>query len=68
MIEPEWAKKFMVDTNEKGIELARSNEVNYAFFMESPSIEYVQHRICDLEQAGGLIDQKAYAIGYAKSE
>nr|QGW50274.1 gustatory receptor 19 [Chouioia cunea] len=67
MIDPEWMKKWMVDTNEKGIDLAKSDQVNYAFFMESPSIEYVQHRICNLEQAGGLIDQKAYAIGYAKN-
>ncbi|XP_058806173.1 glutamate receptor ionotropic, kainate 3-like [Phymastichus coffea] len=65
MIDPEWWKKWMVDTNDQGIALVAGEENNYAFFTESPTIEYVQHRICNLEQAGGLIDQKAYAIGFA---
>jgi ionotropic glutamate receptor len=61
----EW-EKWMVTSNDQAIHLAKTE--NYAFIMESSSIEYIQYRECDLEQAGPLIDQKSYAIAYAKSE
>ncbi|XP_011500631.1 PREDICTED: glutamate receptor ionotropic, kainate 3-like, partial [Ceratosolen solmsi marchali] len=60
----EW-EKWMVTSNDQAIHLAKTE--NYAFIMESSSIEYIQYRECDLEQAGPLIDQKSYAIAYAKN-
>lgn len=60
----EW-EKWMVDSTEAGKKLVLSD--NYAFLMESSSIEYIQERECELEQAGGLIDQKSYAIAYRRS-
>ncbi|GIY86729.1 glutamate receptor ionotropic, kainate 2 [Caerostris extrusa] len=35
---------------------------NYAFLMESTSIEYETHRNCELTQIGGLLDTKGYGI------
>ena len=65
MSSKEW-EKWMVDSNEEGKNLVLKE--NYAFIMESSSIEYIQERECDLEQAGGLIDQKSYAIAYRRSK
>lgn len=59
----EW-EKYMVSTNDEGKKLALKGD--YAFFMESSTIEYIQYRECELEQAGPLIDQKSYAIAYAE--
>lgn len=42
-------------------------EGNYAFFMESTSIEYIVERYCNLTQIGGLLDQKGYGIAIAKN-
>lgn len=61
----EWSR-YMVDSNDAGQKLAKKE--NYAFLMESSTIEYVQYRECELEQAGPLIDQKSYAIAYAECE
>lgn len=58
-------EKYMVSSPDQGIKLAQTE--NYAFIMESSSIEYIQYRLCDLEQAGPLIDQKSFAIAYKKS-
>ncbi|XP_016838483.1 glutamate receptor ionotropic, kainate 3 isoform X1 [Nasonia vitripennis] len=58
-------ERYMVTDTEDGIRLAQ--EENYAFIMESSSIEYIQYRKCDLEQAGPLIDQKSFAIAYKKN-
>jgi len=49
-----------VESNAKGIE--RVKKGNYAFLMESISIEYEVQRNCDLVQIGGLLDQKGYGI------
>lgn len=40
---------------------------NYAFFMESVSIEYTVERNCNLTQIGGLLDSKGYGIALAKN-
>lgn len=34
----------------------------YAFFMESSTIEYQVERHCELTQVGGLLDSKGYGI------
>jgi hypothetical protein len=36
--------------------------VQYAFLMESTTIEYVIERECDTTQIGGLLDSKGYGI------
>ncbi|KAL7304917.1 hypothetical protein TKK_0002715 [Trichogramma kaykai] len=40
---------------------------NYAFLMESSSIEYISERECNLTQIGGLLDQKGYGIAMKKN-
>ena len=49
-----------VHQNSLGYE--RVKKGNYAFLMESTSIEYEVQRNCELEQIGGLLDQKGYGI------
>jgi ABC-type amino acid transport substrate-binding protein len=39
---------------------------NYAFLMESASIEYIVERNCNLTQIGGLLDSKNYGIATRK--
>ncbi|CAL1283897.1 unnamed protein product [Larinioides sclopetarius] len=39
---------------------------NYAFFMESASIEYLSERECDLTRIGDLLDSKGYGIATKK--
>uniref|UniRef100_T1H3L3 Ionotropic glutamate receptor C-terminal domain-containing protein n=1 Tax=Megaselia scalaris TaxID=36166 RepID=T1H3L3_MEGSC len=41
---------------------------NYAFLMESTSIEYQLARLCNLTQVGGLLDEKGYGIAMRKSK
>ncbi|KAK6187489.1 hypothetical protein SNE40_005502 [Patella caerulea] len=38
-------------------------EGNFAFLMESTTIDYVIQRNCELMQVGGLLDTKGYGIG-----
>lgn len=40
---------------------------NYAYLMESASIEYIVERNCNLTQIGGLLDTKGYGIATRKS-
>lgn len=47
-----------VESNDKGVERVKKGE--YAFLMESTSIEYIVERECDLYQVGGLLDSKGY--------
>lgn len=54
-----------VQSNDKGKEEVEKG--NYAFFMESTSIEYTIERNCNLTQIGGLLDSKGYGIGLAKN-
>lgn len=60
-------KKLMQETNAAGVDRVVS-EKNYAFFMESTSIEYEVERKCDLAQIGGLLDHKGYGIVMRQSE
>lgn len=49
-----------VESNMKGVE--RVKKENYAFLMESTSIEYTIERECELTQIGGFLDNKGYGI------
>lgn len=41
---------------------------NYAYLMESSSIEYIIERNCEVSQVGGMLDEKGYGIAMRKSE
>lgn len=60
------AKEVLTGSNDEGIKKVLNG--NYAFLMESSSIEYIQERECNLSQIGGLLDQKGYGIAMRKSE
>jgi ionotropic glutamate receptor len=49
-----------VESNDKGVE--RIKKGDYAFLIESTSIEYIVERECELYQVGGLLDSKGYGI------
>ncbi|KAG4076947.1 hypothetical protein HA402_015934 [Bradysia odoriphaga] len=48
------------DTNAEGIERVQSGD--FAFFMESTTIDYVVQHHCGLQQVGGLLDSKGYGL------
>lgn len=50
--------------NKKGISMVKKG--NYAFLMESTSLEYIAHGDCELTQIGGLLDHKGYGIAMPK--
>uniref|UniRef100_A0A8D3C0G5 Glutamate receptor n=1 Tax=Scophthalmus maximus TaxID=52904 RepID=A0A8D3C0G5_SCOMX len=51
----------MVKDVDEGIQRALTSD--YAFLMESTTIEFVTQRNCNLTQIGGLMDSKAYGVG-----
>lgn len=51
----------MVKNVEEGIQRVLTSD--YAFLMESTTIEFVTQRNCNLTQIGGLIDSRAYGVG-----
>lgn len=56
--------KTYVKSNEEGKE--RVEQGNFAFFMESTSIEYITERNCNLTQIGSPLDSKNYGIATRK--
>lgn len=56
----EHAKEVYVGTSHEGVERVMNGD--YAFLMESASIEYLVERNCNLTQIGGLLDNKGYGI------
>ncbi|CAH2241761.1 jg16325 [Pararge aegeria aegeria] len=59
--------EMMPPTNDIGLERVKSETENYAFLMESSSIEYLVERNCDVAQVGGLLDSKGYGIAMKKN-
>nr|APZ81409.1 glutamate receptor ionotropic 1 [Adelphocoris lineolatus] len=51
----------MPTSNEAGVARVQEN-TDYAFLMESASIEYEQERKCELTMVGDLLDSKGYGI------
>lgn len=51
----------MVKNVDEGIQRVLTSD--YAFLMESTTIEFVTQRNCNLTQIGGLIDSTAYGVG-----
>jgi hypothetical protein len=50
-----------VKKNQDGINRVKNEQ--YAFLMESTTIEYTIQHECNLTQIGGLLDNKGYGIG-----
>lgn len=50
--------------NDEGVK--RVENENYAYLMESTTIEYVTERHCSLAQVGNLLDDKGYGIAMKK--
>lgn len=57
-----------MESNTEGVERVVKGKGNYAFLMESTSIEYVIERNCELTQIGSLLDSKGYGIALPPSE
>ncbi|XP_018404443.1 PREDICTED: glutamate receptor ionotropic, kainate 2-like [Cyphomyrmex costatus] len=55
----------LVAENYEGLHKAKYED--YAFLMESASIEYLIERHCDVTQIGGLLDEKGYGIAMKKN-
>lgn len=55
-----------VQGNEEGIARVKQSN-NYAFLMESSTIDYITQRECNLTRIGGWLDSKAYGIGMPMS-
>ncbi|KAL0117227.1 hypothetical protein PUN28_010223 [Cardiocondyla obscurior] len=58
------AKEVIMVDNKKGVTKVQNDD--YAFFMESSSIEYVTQRECNVTMIGGLLDSKSYGIAMKK--
>ncbi|XP_039445715.1 glutamate receptor ionotropic, kainate 2 isoform X2 [Culex pipiens pallens] len=57
--------ELLTSSNPEGLNRAKTE--NYAFLMESSSIEYIVERECDVTQIGGLLDDKGYGIAMRKN-
>lgn len=57
---------FMTKDNDEGIRKVFHGEEEYAFLMESKSIEYTTQRLCNLTITGKELDDKNYGIGMRK--
>ncbi|XP_068207357.1 glutamate receptor ionotropic, kainate 2-like [Palaemon carinicauda] len=49
-------------SNAEGVKRVQKGDGQYAFMMESSTIEYITERMCDLTQVGGPLDSKSYGI------
>lgn len=57
--------EYLTEDNAQGLEWAKTR--NYAFLMESSSIEYIIERNCNVTQIGSPLDEKGYGIAMRKS-
>ncbi|XP_046751512.1 glutamate receptor ionotropic, kainate 2-like [Diprion similis] len=57
-------KEVMPSSNNEGVRKVMNE--NYAFFMESSTINYETERKCNITQVGGLLDAKGYGIAMKK--
>lgn len=58
--------EFLPKDNDEGVLMATSKDLNYAFLMESSSIQYIIERNCELTMVGDVLDDKNYGIGMRK--
>ncbi|KAJ9588777.1 hypothetical protein L9F63_017936 [Diploptera punctata] len=59
------AAEVLTSSNEQGLDWVKHK--NYAYFMESTSIEYFTERHCEVAQVGDLLDAKGYGIAMRKN-
>ena len=57
----------MMNSNEEGVDRV-DRTTDYAFLMESTSIEYETERRCNLFQVGKELDEKGYGIAMRQSK
>jgi hypothetical protein len=55
----------LAGSNDEGLKWVKDR--NYAYFMESTSIQYMTERHCEVAQVGELLDAKGYGIAMRKS-
>lgn len=55
------------EDNEQGLQRVIKSEGEYAFFMESSSIEYQAQRQCEVRKVGQNLDEKGYGIAMRKN-
>jgi hypothetical protein len=60
------SRDVFVKNNAKGVERVLVD--NYAFLMESSSLEYEVQQNCNLTQIGGVLGSKGYGIALQKRE
>lgn len=58
------ADEVLPEKNEAGV--YKVQHENYAYLMESSSINYIKERKCNVSQIGGLLDSKSYGIAMRK--
>lgn len=58
--------EFLTKDNDQGVIKATTEGQNYAFLMESSSIQYIIERNCELTMVGDVLDDKNYGIGMRK--
>lgn len=58
--------ELLTHDNVEGIKRVFEGEEDYAFLMESKSIEYTTQRLCNLTKTGKELDDKNYGIGMRK--
>lgn len=58
-------EEVLTSTNDEGVQKVKTQ--NYAYFMESTSIQYITERDCEVAQVGDLLDSKGYGIAMKKS-
>ncbi|XP_034239452.1 glutamate receptor ionotropic, kainate 2-like [Thrips palmi] len=54
-------------SNDEGMDRVAKPKRDYAFFMESTSIEYQCERNCNLQMVGGQLDSKGYGIAMPRN-
>ncbi|XP_037948866.1 glutamate receptor ionotropic, kainate 2-like isoform X1 [Teleopsis dalmanni] len=57
--------ELMTSTNNEGVQRVEND--NYAFLMESTTVEYNTERRCKVTQVGALLDEKGYGIAMRKN-
>ena len=56
--------KVFTTSNNEGMQHVINSDGQYAFLMESNSIQYQIERNCELIQVGKLLDSKGYGIAF----
>ena len=59
-------KNSLTSSNDEGTHKVMNED--FAFFMESSTIEYETERNCNLTKVGSQLDEKGYGIAMRKSE